>query len=500
MKHRTGAAGILPAVEGGILPPGPAPEYPCASAMRTTLPPGKMPGSTAGRMPAATVSQRGSLLLLLGLLWACTQPAEAQTRLKLSAIIPGTESVQLVYNGDFQLQGSVTSTNTHPNPLGWTRQADMFADPGANMTPANNGVVALALVNGGASVCKYQCTVQLQPATDYIFSAYLWNMGDSANHVTTVIDMNDVTGEPQIILSYSDANADQGYFVYRSFNTTTTGTNITVRAFYDNLAGSGAASKYFPIGAQWDNLAITKASDFVAPAPVGSGTNIPPVVAMTSPPDGTNIVSPGAPVTLQLTASASDHDGSVTNVQFYVSGSRLGQVATSPYTLPWRIPGSGSYQLTAMATDNQGASTVSAPVTISATVPAPPSVPALHIFPSNSNIALYWPNSLTALSLQCATNLTAPNWQTVTNAPTAVGDQFTVTLPLTAAPRYFTLGATVDPSTLDRQAAHGLPGMVRLPRRRLADEQMGALVCQPNPYRGQPHRGLLARRIRARRR
>ena len=43
------AAGILPAVEGGILPPGP--ELQCCG---TALPPGKTPGSTAGRMPAAT--------------------------------------------------------------------------------------------------------------------------------------------------------------------------------------------------------------------------------------------------------------------------------------------------------------------------------------------------------------------------------------------------------------------------------------------------------------
>jgi len=48
------AAGILPAVEGGILPPGSALESASAPALRTAGPPGKMPGSTAGSMPAAT--------------------------------------------------------------------------------------------------------------------------------------------------------------------------------------------------------------------------------------------------------------------------------------------------------------------------------------------------------------------------------------------------------------------------------------------------------------
>jgi hypothetical protein len=410
-----------------------------------------------------TLSLKAGSLLLMGLLWICIQPAGAQTRLKLSAIIPGTESVQLVSNGDFQLQGAVTATNTHPYPPGWARQADMFADPGTNMVSANNGVVARALVNGGATVCKYQSTVQLQPATDYILSAYLWNLGDSANHVTTVIDMSDVPGEPQMTLSYSDANADQGYFVYRAFNTTTTGTNITLRAFYDTLVGTGAAAKYYPAGAQWDNLAITKASVFTAPAAIGSGTNIPPSVAITNPPDGTNIVSPDAAVTLLIQATASDTDGSVTNVDFFINGSRAGQGVTSPYTLAWAIPGSGSYQITAKATDNQGASTLSAPATISASVPAKPAIPALRICLSDTNLALYWPTSITALSLEWGTNLLAPNWRTVTNAPAVAGDQFVVTLPFTASQRYFTLGSAVDPSTLRGKMLMGYQGWFACP-------------------------------------
>jgi len=48
------AAGILPAIEGGILPPGPPPESSALTAQPMLLPPGKMPGSTAGKMPAAT--------------------------------------------------------------------------------------------------------------------------------------------------------------------------------------------------------------------------------------------------------------------------------------------------------------------------------------------------------------------------------------------------------------------------------------------------------------
>jgi hypothetical protein len=49
------AAGILPAVEGGILPPGAVPGFRTAPDLRfCSIPPGKMPGFPASRMPAAT--------------------------------------------------------------------------------------------------------------------------------------------------------------------------------------------------------------------------------------------------------------------------------------------------------------------------------------------------------------------------------------------------------------------------------------------------------------
>ena len=48
------AADILSAVEGGILPPGTVLECSSLSKVRRDFPPGRMPGSTAGKMPAAT--------------------------------------------------------------------------------------------------------------------------------------------------------------------------------------------------------------------------------------------------------------------------------------------------------------------------------------------------------------------------------------------------------------------------------------------------------------
>ncbi len=398
-------------------------------------------------------------LLILNLL---TVRASSQTLLKISTIIPGTENVQLVYNGDFQLQGPLVN-NEHPFPIGWTRIGDMFAGPGINMGSVHAGVVARGHVDGGAPASLYQRVINLEPNTSYVLSAYLWNMGDGANHVTTVIDMNDVSQEPQITLSYSDSNAEQGYFVYRSFNTADTGSTITLRAFYDGLANSGAAAAYFPIGAQWDNIAITKESNFLPPAASGSGANLRPRVSLLSPADGTNIVFQTSGAALPISASASDADGNVTKIEFYANSEKIGTVGAAPYNWAWSNFYSGPYQLSAVATDNTGATTVSAPVAVTLSIPTVR--PSLSILGTVPDVQLAWPTSAIAFSLQSATNIAATtNWRSVTNTPVTSNTQTTITLPAITPENYFRLAIEVDRSTLNRKLLMGYQGWFACPQ------------------------------------
>ncbi|MBE0545865.1 MAG: hypothetical protein IH623_31435 [Verrucomicrobia bacterium] len=196
---------------------------------------------------------------VLGLALLLTTSAPAQSSLRLSWLTPGTEWTTLVANGDFQSQGPLIN-GQHPNPTGWSGNGEISADPGTNMVRANHGVVLKGYVTGGGPVGLRQRTVMLEPATEYVLSAYLWNFGDAVNHVTAVVDFNDAPGEPQLTLYAHQPAAEQGYFVYRYFNTATTGTNITLRVFYDGLTGTGTAPEFFPLAAQWDNVAITKAA------------------------------------------------------------------------------------------------------------------------------------------------------------------------------------------------------------------------------------------------
>ena len=84
---------------------------------------------------------------------------------------------------------------------------------------------------------------------------------------------------------------------------------------------------------------------------VTSTANVPPTVSLTAPADNSTFTQ-GKPVT--LSATASDFDGTITNVDFYQGTTLISSATTAPYTATWN-PTVGNYVITAKATDNGGA-------------------------------------------------------------------------------------------------------------------------------------------------
>ncbi len=74
----------------------------------------------------------------------------------------------------------------------------------------------------------------------------------------------------------------------------------------------------------------------------------------------------GAVVT--LTANAADADGTVDKVDFFVAGQLVGTAATAPFTLDYTTNNTGSLAVHAVATDDKGATTQSASVTLNVKV------------------------------------------------------------------------------------------------------------------------------------
>ena len=97
-----------------------------------------------------------------------------------------------------------------------------------------------------------------------------------------------------------------------------------------------------------------------------SAANVPPSVSLTAPVAGS---SHTAPASITLAATAADSDGSIASVAFYNGTTLIGSDTTAPYSVTWSNVATGSYSLTAKATDNQGAVTTSAPVAVTVTDP-----------------------------------------------------------------------------------------------------------------------------------
>jgi hypothetical protein len=127
-------------------------------------------------------------------------------------------------------------------------------------------------------------------------------------------------------------------------------------------------------------------------------TNIPPVVKIVTPTDGAKFY---ANANIEICASAFDLDGFVTTVEFFENGNSLGIVTNYPIVLPatpinifppyhslcaiWSNAPPGDYTLTAVATDNGGATGTSGPVSITVLTNLPP--PRTNIPPTVEIVA-----------------------------------------------------------------------------------------------------------------
>lgn len=162
---------------------------------------------------------------------------------------------------------------------------------------------------------------------------------------------------PAVVQITADAQDPDGSVTNVLFfdgNTLLGGTNDSPYTITANLAIGGHALT----AVATDNLGLS-ATSTVVNVTVSSG-NTPPSVTITNPVDGA-VLSSSANVTVRATAA--DSDGSVTNVQFFDGAVSLGNDATSPYNVTASLE-IGLHTLTAVASDNLGARSTSAPVQI----------------------------------------------------------------------------------------------------------------------------------------
>ena len=128
-----------------------------------------------------------------------------------------------------------------------------------------------------------------------------------------------------------------------------------------------AAGAYTLTGVATDNLGTqTTSANFSVV--VNAGTAVP-VFSPAAP----TINGIGGPVTVSvntaqtISAVATDADGTVASIQFFINGSSIGSAASSPFTVSWTPTTSGSYTILAVATDNLGNETTSSATAVTVT-------------------------------------------------------------------------------------------------------------------------------------
>ena len=125
--------------------------------------------------------------------------------------------------------------------------------------------------------------------------------------------------------------------------------------------------------------------------------------------------------TVEFTATASDANGSVSKVEFFNGSTKLGEKSTAPYTYSWPNVAEGVYTLTAVATDNEGATATSDAIKITVGTPTINLVRNGEFDNGTTDWALQLNNSTTGTMTQ-STTAAMSGTNSLRICPTAAGD------------------------------------------------------------------------------
>ena len=251
-----------------------------------------------------------------------------------AAIITGTTVTVNANAAD--ANGSVTGVQFFLN--GVSIGTDNTAPYSATFVAATGTqtITAVATDNDCASTTSSAVVVTVAPnqAPTITLSAPTTAIaGTTVTFTATASDVDGSVAQVQFFVNNVSVGIDNTA-PYSVTYTTTLGSNQQVRAVAT------------------DNLGLTGNSNVVN---MNVLANVPPTCSLTSPLAGSSFI---APAVITVSASASDSDGSVTQVEFFVNNVSIGIDATAPYSVAYTsTPGTKAFK--AVATDSNGATTTS---------------------------------------------------------------------------------------------------------------------------------------------
>jgi hypothetical protein len=204
---------------------------------------------------------------------------------------------------------------------------------------------------------------------------------------------------------------------------------------YAAVTNNLAAGSYTLFAIASDNSGATATNS------ISIVVDTPPSVTITNPVSGMVFAAP-ANVTIQ--ASASDTDGTVTNVQFLVDANVVTNDPTDPFSAITNNLAVGSHTLSAVASDNNGVKATNA-ATISVVTPVPVLLSAPQGLPPANFHFSYTANAGLSYIVQRSTNLLSTNWTTLITNTAGSGSVNFTDLNATVNPGFYRVGRLPNP-------------------------------------------------------
>ena len=200
-----------------------------------------------------------------------------------------------------------------------------------------------------------------------------------------------------------------------SFHSTTSGTVSGGTAHPDGLWDSGVNNQphsftnSFPSAGSFPFYCSIHFNSGMTGLVSVAAADLPPTVSITNP---VNNATFSAPASFTLAATASDLDGTVTNVQFFEGATSLGNVTTLPYSVAVNSLSAADYTFSAIASDNAGLTATNS-VTVHVVTPVTIVLSAAQFFPPAHFRFDYTANTNLSYIVQRSTDLTGSNWTTL---------------------------------------------------------------------------------------
>ena len=208
--------------------------------------------------------------------------------------------------------------------------------------------------NNGGATCKLEWSSFMQDR-EMVPQTQLYVNNLPTVSITSPLNNAGFTAPASIVINATAGDTDGGVAIVDFYNgITLIGTAASAPYSYSWI---NVASGTYSISA----LVTDNRGGVTLSSVVTVNVNQPPTVSITAPANNATYV---ATATVNFTATANDTDGSVSKVEYYNGASLIGSATVSPYNFSWTNVGAGTYTITAKATDNLGAVTTSAGITV----------------------------------------------------------------------------------------------------------------------------------------